>query len=62
MNCTVENTHGRTISPTKETKRKKKERKERKRKRKKRESILMLQLQLIAFNDEIKRDSRSRLE
>jgi hypothetical protein len=37
MNCTVENTHGRTISPTKETKRKKKERKERKRKKEKRE-------------------------
>jgi hypothetical protein len=36
MNCTVENTHGRTISPTNETK-KKKERKERNRKKEKRE-------------------------
>ena len=41
-------------------KRKKKEKREIE--RKKRESILMSQLQLIAFNDEIKRDSRSRLE
>lgn len=55
-------THTGELFPQLKKQKEKRKKEKRERERKKRESILMSQLQLIAFNDEIKRDSRSRLE